>query len=169
MSDVSSIIAKAKRPERTIELCLRADLVAELEDAQRRLQDERGRERKSLSDGGDVDAIKAEVDRIKAEADAHTVVFRFRALNHYEVQQLIRDLPPREGVPTDKALGFNADGLTWHLFRRCCYEPELSDDDVAALIGTVDEVGNGVLSPSQWKRLDEALDSLHFAARDVPF
>jgi hypothetical protein len=166
---VSSIIAGAKRPERTIELCLRADLVADLEDAQRRLADERERPRDSLSDGGNVEEVKAEVARIKAEADGHTVVFRFRALNHYEVQQLVRDLPPRDGVPSDKALGFNSDALTWHLFTRCCYEPELSEDDVAALIGTVDEVGNGVLSPSQWKRLDEALDSLHFAARDVPF
>ena len=148
VSDVSAIIAGAKRPERTIELCLRADLVAELEDAQRQLVAERDRERSSLSDGGQAEELRAKVDRIKA---------------------LIRDLPPRDGVPSDKSLGFNSDALTWHLFRRCCYEPELSDDDTAALIGPVDEVGNGVLSPSQWKRLDETLDSLHFASRDIPF
>ena len=169
VSDISAIIAGAKRPERTIELCLRADLVAELEDAQRQLVAERDRERSSLSDGGQAEELRAKVDRIKAEAADHTVVFRFRAMNHYEIQALIRDLPPRDGVPSDKSLGFNSDALTWHLFRRCCYEPELSDDDTAALIGPVDEVGNGVLSPSQWKRLDETLDSLHFAARDIPF
>ena len=169
MSDVSAIIAGAKRPERTIELCLRADLVARLEDAQRRLVAERDRERTSLADAGDIDSIRAEVEAIKAEAREHTIVFRFRALNHYEVQGLIRDLPPRDGVPMDKSLGFNADALTWHLFKRCLYDPVLSDDDVVALIGSVDEVGNGVLSPSQWKRLDEALDGLHFASRDVPF
>lgn len=167
--DVSQIIKSAKRPERTIELCLRADVVAELEDAQRRLAAEKARPRTSLADGGAVDDIKVEVERIKAVAKEHTVVFRFRALNHYEVQTLVRDLPPRDGVPTDKALGFNADALTWHLFKRCLYDPVLTDEDVEALVGSESEVGNGVLSPSQWKRLDEALDALNFASRDIPF
>ena len=169
VSDVSAIIAGAKRPERTLELCLRADLVGALEDAQRRLQAEAERPRTSLGDAGDVDSIRAEVERIKEEAKEHTIVFRFRALNHYEVQQLVADLPPREGNKADKMLGFNQDALTWNLFQKCCYEPALSDDDVVALIGTVDEVGNGILSPSQWRRLDETLDSLNFAARDIPF
>lgn len=169
MTDVSAIIAGAKRPERTLELCLRADLVAELEDAQRRLQSEKERNRTSLADGGFADELKAELERIKEAAREHTIVFRFRALNHFEVQTLIRDLPPREDVKNDKIVGFNQDALTWHLFRKCCYEPVLSDDDVTALIGSVDEVGNGILSPSQWRRLDETLDALNFAARDIPF
>jgi hypothetical protein len=169
VTDVSAIIAGAKRPERTLELCLRADLVAELEDAQRRLQAEKERSRTSLADGGFADELKAELDRIKEAAREHTIVFRFRALNHFEVQALIRDLPPREDVKNDKIVGFNQDALTWHLFRKCCYDPELSDDDVTALIGSVDEVGNGILSPSQWRRLDETLDALNFAARDIPF
>ena len=167
--DISEILAGAKRPERTLELCLRSDLTAAVEDAQRRLQAERGRQRESLADGGNVDELRAELERIKAEAAEHTVVFRFRALNHYEIQTMMRDLPPRDDVPTDKRVGYNLDALTWHLFKKCCYEPELTEEQIETLIGPPERVGDGVLSPSQYKRIDETLDALNFAASDVPF
>jgi len=169
MADIGTILAGAKRPERTLELCLRSDLTAAVEDAQRRLKEERGRARESLADGGNVDELRAELERIKTEAADHTVVFRFRALNHYEIDTMVRDLPPREGNAQDKAVGYNLAALTWHMFRKCCYEPEMTDEQVEQLIGPVDRVGDGVLSPSQFKRLDETLDALNFAATDVPF
>jgi len=167
--DIDEVISGAKRPERTLELCLRPDLAAKLEDVQRRYAEEKDRPRESLADGGNLGALADELKAIKAEAAEHTIVFRFRSLNHYRIQTLARDLPPRDGVPMDKRLGYNVDALTWNLFRECCYEPDLTDEQVERLIGPKDRVGDGVLSPSQWKRLDETLDAVNFAARDIPF
>jgi len=167
--DASSIIKAAKRPERTVELCLRADLVAALEDAQRRIARVREAPRDSLGDDGGLGALRDELAAIKAEAKDHTIVFRFRALNRYELNALLAAQPPREGVRTDAQQGFNTDAVTYHLIRDCCYEPELGDDEWDALLGTEGEVGNGVLSPSQWDRLDSAVSSLNFARADVPF
>ena len=169
MVDIGTILSGAKRPERTLELCLRPDLTAKLEDVQRRYAEEKDRPRESLADGGNLTQLRDELEAIKAEAKEHTVVFRFRALNHYRIQTMARDLPPRDGVPMDKQIGYNVDALTWHLFRECCYEPELTEEQVEHLIGPEDRVGDGVLSPSQWKRLDETLDAVNFAARDIPF
>jgi hypothetical protein len=169
MVDVAAVIAGAKRPERTVELCLRSDLVAELEDAQRRLREAQQSGRDSLADSGAADDVRAEVERIKEAAREHTLVFRFRAINHYEVRQLVAELPPRPDVPFDKQAGHNVDAMVWHLFRRCLYDPDLSDEQVEALIGTPDRVGDGVLSPAQWAQLDEALSSLNFATKTIPF
>lgn len=168
-NDVSAIIAGAKRPERTLELCLRADLVADLEDAQRRLRVEKDRPRESLADGGNVDELKAEVERIKADARQHTIVFRFRALNRFQMQQMMAKYPPRDGNDLDKRMGYNVDAVTYWMVRDCCYEPGLSDAEWDTLLGAEDEVGNGVLSPAQWQRLDNVVSELNFARTDVPF
>lgn len=167
--DAKSIIASAKRPERTVDLCLRADLVAELEDAKRELKSAREAPRTSLGDDGGLAEVQTRIDAIKAEAREHTLVFRFRALNRHEMRALIAANPPRDGDRLDKQSGYNTDAVTYRLIRDCCYEPALDDDEWTALLGTEDEVGSGVLSPGQFERLADAVASLNFARVDIPF
>lgn len=167
--DFDAIIEGAKPAERTAELCLRPDLVAQIEDVQRRIAKERDRPRTSLADGGQGDELRAELESLRDTAREYTIVFRFRALNPYRLRQLITDSPPREGNDQDKRFGYNTDQLTYRLIRECCYEPELSDEQWEKLIGPDDRIGDGTLSPSQWQRLDAAVESLNFARTDVPF
>ena len=169
MVDIDELIAGARQPERTVLVCLRADLNAQIEDLERALRDAKEAARGSLADDGGVSRIQGQIADLHREAKEHTLVLRMRALNRYRVQQLVVDNPPREGVETDRRQGFNTDALQYHLIRECTYDPVLTDDQWARLIGTPDEFGNGVLSPRQFGELDEAVTALNFARVDIPF
>lgn len=169
MVDVNDLIAEARPAEKTVELCLRSDLVAALEDVQRRIAAAADQPRGSLGDDGGLPGLRAEAEEIRREAREHTVVFRFRALNRWRMQQLMAESPPRDGNPVDKKLGYNADAVTYRMARDCCYEPVLSDESWERLLGSPERLGDGVLSPGQWQRLDEALSTLNFSRASIPF
>jgi hypothetical protein len=160
--DAKAVLAAAKLPERSVELCLRGDLVARLQELQRELTDA-DREEKvggSLA-GGESVRISEEIRTLREEMLDHTMVVRLRALPRKSKAKLIADHPPREDHETDRLVGFNEETTTAALLRACAFEPALDEDDWARL--------EDVLSDGQWVALNNAVWSVNTQDVDIPF
>lgn len=186
MSDFASKMAGAQAPSRTVEICLRGDLVAELEELER--QAERARTEQSPSKE---DATAAQVvERIRALQEQMrdaTEVFRLRALPPRRYRALREQHPPRRdaaGEPNrgDAALGFNRDTFVHALIPLCTIEPQLTDEQWRQLLGDTetraaeleaqgedDEVVDGLLTYSQFLELGNTCWDLNEGDVSVPF
>lgn len=185
-TDFASKMAGARTPERTVPVCLRGDLVAELEDLERQAQQARANRSPSKED-----ATAAElVEQIRAKQDEMreaTEVFRLRALAPRKYRALREKHPPRrddEGEPDrgDVSLGFNRDTFPHVLIPLCTVVPQLDeqqwheligDTETAALAleaeGKADEVVDGLLSYSQFMALANTCWDLNEGDVSVPF
>lgn len=139
--DLDTQLDEASLPEKTVEVCLRGDLVAQVEDLERELRDLRTNT-ETMADQGRARKVAERIEAARAEMSAKAIVFRFRGLDRHGWAQLLTDCPPRDGVATDKALGYNPETFYPALIRRCLVEPQVTDE--------------------QWERLDARLSSGQF-------
>lgn len=161
---VKDLIAGAKLPERSVAVCLQADLTAQMQDLERQLADaerERNAGAGSLASGSPSRRISQEIEALHEEMLAHTLEFRVRALPRHQFTALRKSHPPREGNTYDQAAETNLETMTEALVRACVVEPELDAEDWANL----DER----ISDAQWQQLANAAWAV--CARDtaVPF
>jgi len=159
---VKTLLAGLRRAERTVPLCMAGDLLARLQDLQRQL-DEATQERKanaSLASGSRTREIADEIEAVRVEMAAHTIVFRLRALRGAAFRDLQLAHPPREDVARDVRAGFNELTFADALIRACVVDPVLDAEDWAQL----DE-----LSDAQWQVLAGAAYAVNAADVDIPF
>lgn len=149
MSNIKSLIGDAKRPERTVSVCLAPDLLAEWQQASERLAEAKDRKRTSLDDEGPVTLARQVADLEQRMRDA-TVLFR------------LRGLPPSR-VRTLQASSDDDWGLALDVLRESLVEPELDDEDWERLFGE-----DGVLSMGALNQLAEASNAVNFRATSVP-
>lgn len=149
MSDVKELIGAAKRPERTVTVCLLPDLYAEWQQAADELQDARERPRGSLDDAGPV-ALAQRVADLESRMRDASVVFRVRGLPPARVRAL------QSETDDDEALALA-------VLRESLVDPELDDDDWERLFGD-----DGVLTMGEVGRLAEASNAVNFRATSVP-
>lgn len=171
MTDLSSVLDAARRPERTAEMCLRGDLQAELEELERRLADERRRDDRSMGELGTEADLTERIDALREQMRASTVTFRLRALparrtastNADEVTwaELVAAHPPRD-EPGDLALGYNADTFFDALVRVSVVDPCPTGEQWDQLLG------DGLTS-RQFDELAELALTLNRRKVDVPF
>lgn len=166
--DIKALIASAKLPERTVPVCLNADLSAELQELERQLELAEQRRRAgegSLASGSDSRVLAAQVEAVREQMLDTTIVFRLRAMPRRRFRKMQDDFPPRDGNPIDALAGVDTEAMTEPLVRACVIEPELDDEDWTALL----DEETGRLSEGQWTVLANAAWAINARDANVPF
>lgn len=163
---VKDKIKAAKLPEKTVQICLHNDLQAEFERLDRELAEARNRPDESLAGTG-AREIAEKIEALREQMRDHTVEFRMRARPRPEWKALIKAHPPRHEADgslheDDKYIGVNTETFYEALVRASVVEPELDEEDWAALL---DEA----LTDRQFNDLAEAAWSLNRREVKVPF
>jgi hypothetical protein len=164
LKNFKAMLAEAKLPEGTIEICLRGDLAADHEAAERELEQAEKTGADSLAGSGAGD-IANRILALEDEMREHTYEFRLRALPRAEWRALCAEHPPRKAddgsvVDTDR-IGVNADTFYDAIIRACLVDPELTDDDWGQLAGA--------LTDRQYDELADAAWGLNRREVDIPF
>jgi hypothetical protein len=169
--NVKDIIKGGRLAERSVPVCMRADLVAEHEEAERLLDKASNEVRTSLGAGSAVSELGERVRALEAEMAKNTVAFHLRALPRLKWKALIADHQPRKaegGTVDDRDLmGVNADTFFEALVRVSVVAPELDDEDWAILLGETDD--GFALSDAQFDALSNAAWGLNRRDVDIPF
>lgn len=162
MTDVKGLLAAAKLAERSVELCLRGDLYAQLQELERQLIEAQAHDRVHAAlDGGTTRPLAEAIEVLRQEMLDHTIVVKLRAMPRRAWTALVLEHPPREGNEQDRAVGINQETFFDACVRACVVEPELDDDDWRSL----DEAMND----AQWQSLATAAWAVNARDVDVPF
>ena len=167
--NVKEMIRGARLPEDTVEVCLRADLVAEYERAERELAAAKQAAGDSLAGPGeDVKALEGRLAGLREQMQASTLTLTLRALSSPRYQALVDQHPPRvedDNVNRrDRVFGFNVDTFFDALARKCTVAPELDDEDWAGLFGD-----DGKLTDAQVEKVYSKAFALNKKDVDLPF
>lgn len=149
MPDVKALISAARRPERTVTVCLRPDLLADWQRAADELQRVREQPRGSLDDAGPV-TLAQKVDDLSEQMRAASVEFVVRALPRAKVRELQAETSDDEE-------------LALAVLRASLVEPVLDDDDWDRLFGD-----DGALPLGEVSRLAEVSNAVNFRSTSVP-
>lgn len=187
MSDFASKMAGARPAERTVSICLRGDLVAQLEDLERQAElATKGRKAASKEDAGPA-AIVAQIEALQEQMRESTEVFRLVALPPRQYRKLRAAHPPRrddagELDDHDLRLGFNRDTFPHALIEASTTSPELTGEQWLELLGHSEaaaaaleaegrdaEIVDSKLTYSQFMELANAAWRLNEGDVDIPF
>jgi hypothetical protein len=156
-------IANAKLPRLTVPICLRGDLVAEIERLDRELVAASSSPSTGMEDGARLRELAERIEDLRTEMreDGNNHDFVLQALPGRDYRALKAQHPPRlddEGdvVAGDRLLGANIDTLAEPLLRACCVDPELDDATWRSLEpvltdGQYDQLVNAALLVNQGK------------------
>lgn len=164
----------AKRPERTIPICLQADLVAEWEAADRELTRMIEARTDSKEDAGS-SVLAERIRALEAQMLKRADEYRLRALPRFQFRELIAAHPPRlddagDPVDEDARMGFNRQTFFPALIRASVVSPELDDEDWEWLLGSDEADGEeGILTDRQFSDLQDAAWLLNRGEVQVPF
>lgn len=147
-------LAAARLPERTVEICLRGDLVADHEAAERELEVAQQKPVDSLAGNG-VGEIIGRIEALEAQMRLDTETFRLRAMPRQQWRALLADHPPRRGddgqiVDDDKGMDLNVETFYEDLVRRSVVEPELDEEDWVALFEAITDRQFSDLGMAAW-------------------
>lgn len=149
-------LAAASRPVRVVPVCLRGDLVAEVQRLEEQLQQARRASVDTLAGRGDARRIAEQIEALREQMLEATEEFRLQGVNARVWQQLVVENPPRPNDAQDRQLGYNAESFFPALVRACVVSPELDDDAWATLLdvlsfGQFDELAGAALAASRYK------------------
>jgi len=160
MTDIAALLAEARRPERTIEVCLRGDLRAEWELLDEQLREAEKKPRTSLGEEGPVE-LAQQVEALQEQMKSSIVTLRLRAMPRREWTSLVAEHPPRPDAAEDKGNIVNMATFFDVAAPRTIVEPELTDGQFEQL---ADAISNG-----QWTQLANAVWAVNAGSVDVPF
>jgi hypothetical protein len=160
-----TMLAEAKLPERTVQVCLRGDLVAEHEQLNEQLELLEKKAVDSLAGNGGAE-LAAGIDALEAEMRDNSYPFRLRALSKSAYRSFKADFPPRIGEDgevnkRDQAFDFDAEAGFEPLLRMSLVDPDLDDEEWAHLLETLTERQFDDLAGTAW--------ILNRGEIDVPF
>lgn len=174
--DYKGLIRKSRRPERTVPICLRGDLVAEFEELDAKLAalttDRPADSRLNSGPVAEAKRIALAMADLQEQMRASTVTFRLRALKPSRWAELRAEHPPRQGedgkVLDEDTMGINSATFFEPLIRESVVSPVLDDDDWKILLNS-DEDGAGQAAEDEGARglSDQQLDLLGGAAWSV--
>jgi hypothetical protein len=187
LKNFKAMLAEAKLPEKSVPICLRGDLVADHEAAERDLEVAQKKPADSLAGNG-VGEIVERIEALEAEMREHTYDFRLRALPKPKFRAIVAAHPPRRDedgsvVEQDRYIMANYDELLPALVRACTVDPELApedwrflevgdDEETRARLtaeGREDEIREAALNDRQWGDLYDAAWFVNRGEVDVPF
>lgn len=163
----TDLLKGAKLPEDSHPVCMRADLVAEFETAERALEAERKKPKAdSLAAGGEAARLVGRIAELQQEMTEATYTFRLRALPKSKWRALVAEYPPRrddrgEPVAEDAQLGIEREAFLDALLRVSVVDPELTEEQWAEL--------TEVLTDRQYSDLCDAAWFLNRGEVSVPF
>jgi hypothetical protein len=155
--DFGEILAQATVRERTVRLCLRGDLVDQVEQAAARLAAAQAQAPMGASLAGDGTAQAArELEALSAAMEPYTVAFVLRGLPRPAYKALVAAHPPRQDpdgkiLDADREENLNTDTFWRALIRACLAAPEMTPEqfgelvDVALTDGQISELYSGAL------------------------
>lgn len=157
------LIARHKRAERSVGVCMSADLREEMSQLARQLSkvEEERRASGSLASGSKSRELAERLAELSSEMEESTVWFRLRAMTKREWRALKVANPPRAEVESDVLYGGNEDALFEAAIPKSCVEPELSAEEWKELLDD--------LSAAEWGALRDAVVMLNDTDVDVPF
>jgi hypothetical protein len=132
VATLADILATAVRPEKTVPICFRGDLVARIEDLERELEQVQNAadadDRLASPERAKARQIAETLEQARADMQAASIVFRLRGLSKPEWDALTLKHPPRDDDQVDRALGFNRVTLLPVLVRKCLVDQVPADD-----------------------------------------
>lgn len=155
------LLAAAKLPERSVEICLRGDLVADINDLERELAEVLQREATDKRMTGPkrskelADAIEAK----RAEMSEAMLPLRLRALKVATWRELVRKYPPAKG--DDTGLGVDIPAFMGEAIPASVVSPDDMDEDDW-------ETFNENVPPSEVTRLMNLVWELNTQGVDIP-
>jgi hypothetical protein len=153
-----------RRAERGVTLYLRGDLYAEIEELDLQLVQANTHPDDRLNSGRDRQRIAQRIEELRAQMDESAITFRLRALPPGRWTELQAAHPPRKGNALDTKLDVNVDAFNLAVVRESIIEPEVDDEDWAALIDP--ESG---IAGAQFDELSGTAWTLNTTAVSVPF
>lgn len=187
MTDFASKMAAAKeagRPSRSVPVCLRGDLAAQLEELDRKALLARADRGGSMEDGSATDLV-GRIRELQAEMREATEEFKIRALAPARYRALREEHPPRRDDKGDldrgdAAVGFNRDTFPPVLVKVSTVSPQLTDEQWHELLGDSDtdaaeraaageQPADGLLTYGQFMELADACWELNEGRISVPF
>lgn len=149
---VLDTLKSARAPERSVQVCMRGDLVSRYEDLERELREVSKRDVDSFSGTGEATAIVERMQEVQNEMHAAEVTFRFRAIGAMPSLELAAGHPPRADNARDKSLGYNPTSYYPAVIRAACYAIDQGDDSLDP----------ADMSEEDWEALFAALSSQQF-------
>lgn len=164
LKNFKEILGTARLPERTVEICLRGDLVADHQAAERELEKAEKQTGNSLAGNGTAE-IAERIRAIEAEMQGSIWEFRLRGLPAPKFRAFKADHPIRiedgEQNKQDAVFGFDVDKGFEPLTRMCLVDPELDDETWTDLLDKLTE--------QQFEELAAAAWYLNRGEVDIPF
>lgn len=164
MVDIKEFLAGARLPERTVAICLRGDLVAEHQQAERELERAEKTPVDSLAGNGAAE-IAEHIRAIESEMQASVYEFRLRGLPAPKFRAFKAEHPIRikddEPVKDDVIFGFNVETGFEPLARMCLIEPQFDDETWPQFMDTLTE--------QQFEEIAAAAWYLNRGDIDIPF
>lgn len=159
--NIKDKLKAARRPEKVVQVCLRGDLQADFDQTKRELDGLAETPGDALNAGTQRRELQDRLRAIRDEMADASVDFRLRAVSRPRWSELVAKFPPRDGNARDKMMGVNEDELAAAIIREGIVDPELDDEDWAAL--------EDALTESQYLELGNAAWELNKAPVSVPF
>ena len=135
--NLAQILAQTQRPEKSVELCLRGDLFAQRERLLRDLGT-------SDSLAGPDPEVQIRIDDIETQMRESTRTFTFRAVGRSEFRAM-REAYKKKDKDPEASDAYLADLIAVSII-----EPELSRDDVQALLAVLSDGQASVLEDAAW-------------------
>lgn len=150
--DLDVLLDEAKPPQRTVDVCLRPDLI----DEYKRLRAELAEETEdSLAGGGTNDGLSVLEERIRKA----TTTFTMQALPRKRYRALVNE--HRSKNEKDRASGMDTDAFMSAVLRASVIAPVMTDARWERL--------ESVLSTGQWEKLHANAHAVNSTEADVPF
>ena len=131
--DVEALIAGVRRPERTVPICLRGDLLAAWDDLSRQLEARAGTPVTSLADAPAGRDIAEHMTALAAQIAASERVVRLRGLSDRALSDLTAQHPPRTG--RDEM--WDPTTFPPALLAACAVDPVMTGEQAGRLLETV--------------------------------
>lgn len=164
--DISALLDEATLPTHSVAICLRGDLVAKHDTAERQLAAAQQSRGDSLDGGERVGELADLIRDLERQMRDSTVEFTVTALPKPKFRSLVAAHPPREdgeeGEKADSGWGFNTETLYPALIRACVVDPTLTEAQWTALF---DEK----LTDAQFSELGSAAFVVNAGTVSVPF
>jgi hypothetical protein len=164
LRNFKSMLAEAALPETVVPVCLRGDLAADHELAERELEQAQKAATDSLAGNGAAE-IAERIEGIEGQMREHSYDFRLRALPRREWRELVAAHPARRDennkILDEDSMGVDSSTFFDAMIRACLVDPELDDAEWEAL--------NAALTDRQFDDLSSAAWGLNRREIDIPF
>jgi hypothetical protein len=152
--DFAALLAGAKLPERTVDICLRSDLVADFEALDKQLTALVEKPNPKMGDDGRM-ALRQQIEALEAEMKAATYPFRLRGMPLPKFRALIAAHPPRRDGNgdlhvRDQLLKLNIDTFFDALARASIVDPVITDEQWEAMLATMTDRQIDLLATVAW-------------------